>query len=72
MLKVGYRFPPADRAGNVTFSPGLGPFLQGVWGLQRTYRKNFHLNLAGGPVLLYPGISFGVDAAIGYTLPTAN
>ncbi len=72
MLKVGYRFPPADWAGNVTFSPGLGPFLQGVWGLQRTYRKNFYINLAGGPVLWYPGISFGVDAAIGYTLPTSN
>ena len=72
MLKVGYHFAPFDGKGNVTFKPGIGPFIQGVWGFQRTYRKNLYLNLAAGPQLWYPGLSFGVDVGIGYTLPTSN
>lgn len=72
MAKLGYHFAPADRAGNVEFKPGVGPFIQGVLGFQRTYRKNLYLNLATGPQLWYLGLSFGIDAAIGYTLPTSN
>ena len=70
MLKLGYHFAPFDQGGDVNFNPGKGPFLQGLWGFQRTYRSNLYLNLAAGPQLWYPGISFGLDASIGYTLPT--
>ncbi len=50
--------------------PGLS--LQGLWGFQRTYRKNFYLNLEIGFGFsgtldrpLYPAGGF----AIGYTFP---
>lgn len=72
MAKLGYRFAPFDQGGNVEFRPGLGPFIQGVWGFQRTYRKNLYLNLAAGPQLWFTGISFGIDVGLGYTLPTSN
>ena len=70
MAKLGYHFAPSDRAGNVDFKPSVGPFLQGVWGFQRTYRNQLYLNLAAGPQLWFTGISLGLDVAIGYTLPT--
>ena len=72
MAKLGYHFAPSDRAGNVDYKPDIGPYIQGVWGFQRTYRKNLYLNFAGGPQFSLTGITLGLDAAIGYTLPTSN
>ncbi len=69
MAKLGYHFAPADRAGEVAYKPAIGPYIQGVWGFQRTYRKHLYLNLGAGPQFSSAGISLGLDAAIGYTLP---
>ncbi|SOD88113.1 hypothetical protein [Spirosoma fluviale] len=44
--------------------------LRALWGLQRTYRRNFYLNLAAGVGVSTRGTGFAGSIQLGYTLPT--
>ncbi len=71
MVKADYSFPSFLE--RIDFRSPLptyqGPSLQALWGFQRTYRRNFYLNLALGLGVSTKRPDFAGDFSLGYTFP---
>ncbi len=72
MVNVGYISPPFVQRNDAVFKfdPKDAVFGQLLWGFQRTYRRNFYLNLALGVGASTERAGFASDFTIGYTFPS--
>ena len=73
LIRASYSLPPF-LAHNDARAPLLAAAYQGVgvqalWGIQRTYRRNFYLNLALGVGASQRYAGFAGDFTLGYTFP---
>lgn len=71
-VRASYFLPPFvkridARAATITPEEGIG--VQAMWGIQRTYRRNFYLNLALGVGASQRYVGLASDFALGYTFP---
>lgn len=71
MVNTSYVFPPFVQRNDsrIQLVAYQGPSIQALWGFQRTYRRNFYLNLTlgVGASLKRAGLTGGFN--IGYTFP---
>jgi len=71
-IRANYFLPPFiehidARAAIIT--PEQGISVQAMWGFQRTYRRNFYLNLALGVGASQRYVGLASEFALGYTFP---
>ena len=71
MLKAGYLLPPFVEYQDPTIHLRVrqGPSVSFLWGFQRTYRRNFYLNLALGLQTSTYSTGITSDFVLGYTFP---
>jgi hypothetical protein len=63
--------PPVPLS-DVTRYTGNSVSMQALWGFQRTYRRNFYLNLGLGAGISTQGVRPALDFALGYTFPNGQ
>ncbi|GAA4450131.1 hypothetical protein GCM10023189_10300 [Nibrella saemangeumensis] len=72
MARTRYVLPAVakEESDMVPIGNGSGFGVEALWGFQRTYRRNFYLNLAIGGGIFQGKSSGAADFTLGYTFPT--
>lgn len=70
--RVESHYTTANKLYKVPIGNGSGFGVEALWGFQRTYRRNFYLNLALGGGIFQGKASGAADFTLGYTFPNRN
>ncbi|QIP15124.1 hypothetical protein G8759_22115 [Spirosoma aureum] len=73
-VRARYRLPAVAKSESeqVPIGDGSGFGVEALWGFQRTYRRNFYLNLALGSRIFNGNAEGAGDFTLGYTFPSAR
>ncbi|WP_460959632.1 hypothetical protein [Spirosoma litoris] len=71
-VRTRYALPAVakDESEQVPIGDGSGFGVDALWGFQRTYRRNFYLNLALGASIFSGKATGAADFTLGYTFPS--
>lgn len=71
-VRTRYAFPAVakDESEQVPIGDGSGFGVDALWGFQRTYRRDFYLNLSAGASIFAGKATGAADFTLGYTFPS--
>lgn len=73
-VKARYKLPAVAKSESeyIPIGNGSGFGVEALWGFQRTYRRNFYLNLSLGSRIFRGKVEGAGDFTLGYTFATAG
>ncbi|GAB3893938.1 hypothetical protein GCM10028803_08650 [Larkinella knui] len=73
-VKTRYKLPAVakNESEHVPIGNGSGFGVEALWGFQRTYRRNFYLNLSLGSRIFRGNVEGAGDFTLGYTFSTVG